>query len=243
MSNSIGVFLKKTILRKSGNLVSLEDPFDVMPRLLQGRSVTGILDAGAGYGRISRKLIRRFPQAHVFAFEPNELYAGTLRQFAEAEPRFHPYSAALSDETGRAFLNVTSSPGSTSLLTPGGRMRDSFHQEVSVEDRREVGVTTIDDWVRSNGTPSLELLKFDIQGAELKALRGATCALRDSVLLVYSEVWFNPGYEAGALFSEIDSFLRSCGFVLYDFYKPKHDRRGVIIWGNAIFVHASRLGM
>ncbi len=243
MSNPVGVFLKKAILRKSGNLVSLEDPFDVMPRLLQSRQVTGILDAGAGYGRISRKLIRRFPQAHVFAFEPNELYTQTLRQFADAEPRFHPCAAALSDETGRACLNVTSSPGSTSLLTPGGRMRDSFHEAVAVEDRREVEVTTIDDWVRSHGKPSLEVLKFDIQGAELKALCGATHTLQESTLLIYTEVWFNPGYEAGALFSEIDSFLRSSGFVLYDLYKPKHDRRGTIIWGNAIFVHASRLGM
>ena len=122
-------------------------------------------------------------------------------------------------------------------------MRDSFHEAVTVEDRREVEITTIDDWVRSHGKPSLELLKFDIQGAELKALRGATRTLQESTLLIYTEVWFNPGYEAGALFSEIDSFLRSSGFVLYDLYKPKHDRRGTIIWGNAIFVHASRLGL
>ena len=236
MANPIGTFLKKAILGKSNNLVSLDDPFARMPHLLRGREVTGILDAGASHGRISRKLLRGFPDAHLFAFEPNDLYAETLQQYAAAEPRFHPCFIALSDEKGRARLNVTASPGSTSLLTPGAQMRESFSQESAIESRREVEVTTIDDWVSANGNPSIQLMKFDIQGAELKALRGADRTLRDSVELIYIELWFNPGYEGGALYSEIDLFLRPYGFILQDFYKPRYDVHGAIMWTNAIFL-------
>ncbi len=146
MANPIGILLKKAILRKWNNLVSLDDPFERMPRLLRSRRVTGILDAGASHGRISRKLLRGFPEAHLFAFEPNALYAPTLQQYAGEEPRFHPYFVALSDEKGRACLNVTASPGSTSLLTPGEQMRESFSRDAAVESRREVEVATIDDW-------------------------------------------------------------------------------------------------
>ena len=243
MSNRVGTFLKKTLLGKKGNLVSLEEPFDKMQHLLQGQEVTGILDAGASYGRISKRLMRRFPQAHVFAFEPNPLYAERLRQFAEAEPRFHPQFVALSDRKGHAALHVTESPGSTSLLTPGQHMRELYRDSVSVASCEQVEVTTIDDWVRSNDSPAVQLMKFDIQGAELQALRGATETLGTSTLLIYAEIWFNPGYEGGALYSEIDLFLRSQGFVLYDLFKPKYDPKGPLLWGNAIFLHADRTGL
>jgi len=241
MSNPVGVFLKKVILRKSKNLLSLEDPFARMPRLLRGQRVTGILDAGASHGRISRKLLRRFPEAEAFAFEPNRLYRETLEQQAREEPRFHPYFIALSDEKGRARLNLTTAPGSTSLLTPNQRMQELFHADAAVESSVEVDVTTIDDWVQSNGDPAIQIMKFDIQGAELKALRGATRTLRESALLIYTELWFNPGYEGGTLYGEMDAFLRSQGFLLFDIYKPKYDPRGLLTWANAIFVNPERV--
>ncbi len=104
MSNPVGLFLKKVIVGKSKNLISLEDPFAKMQRLLQDQPVTGILDAGASHGRISSKFLARFPQAEVFAFEPNGRYIATLQQYAREERRFHPYFVALSDEKGRARL-------------------------------------------------------------------------------------------------------------------------------------------
>jgi len=87
------------------------------------------------------------------------------------------------------------------------------------------------------------LIKFDIQGGELKALQGATRLLKDSTLLIYTEVLFNPLYNDGAIFSEIDLFLRKHGFVLYDIYKPKYDSNSLLLWGNAIYFHADKIGI
>ncbi len=241
MSNCLSTWLKRRVVGTLNNLVSLEDPFAAMRRLLVHCEVTGMLDAGASDGRISRRLLRRFPQAQVFAFEPNPCYAEPLRQYAKAEPRFHPDPVALSDERGRAVLKVTSSVGSTSLLTLGPRMQELLAEGGAVTRHEQVEVTTIDDWVQSHGSPAIHLMKFDIQGAELKALKGAIRTLQDSVLLVYAEVWFNAGYEGGALYGEIDTFLRQYGFVLHDFYKPKYDAQGLLTWANAIFLHAERV--
>jgi FkbM family methyltransferase len=241
MSNRFGTLLKKMFLGKRSNLISLEDPFEVMQRLLSHREVTGILDAGASDGRISKRLLRRFPAAQVFAFEPNPMYAEPLKQYAEAESHFQPHFLALSDQKGQASLNVTASLGSTSLLTPGQRMQELMPEGVAVTNCEQVEVTTIDEWVQANGNPDIELMKFDIQGAELKALSGAVHTLQMSTLLIYAEIWFNAGYEGGALYGEIDTFLHQYGYVLYDFYKPKYDSKGLLTWANAIFIHAQRV--
>jgi len=87
------------------------------------------------------------------------------------------------------------------------------------------------------GAVPIQVMKFDIQGGELNALRGAAGLLKKSVALVYTEILFNPLYEGGALFSEIDLCLRNSGFVLYDIYKPRHHRDGKLLWANAIFIH------
>ncbi len=50
--------------------------------------------------------------------------------------------------------------------------------------------------------------------------------LRESTLLVYTEIWFNAVYDGSPLYSEIDAFLRTQGFALYDMYKPKYDPTG-----------------
>lgn len=243
MTNQFSSFVKKRLLGKNRNLVSFDEPFEVMPRLLKGHKVTGIIDAGASNGRISKRLLRRFPAAQAYAFEPNPLYAETLKRYAEDDPRFHPQFLALSDSEGEATLHVTESPGNTSLFVPGKRLEEITPDGALVKKDEIVELVTIDNWARRNGDPAIELMKFDIQGGELKALRGAVHTLQNSTLIVYAEIFFNPLYEGGATYSEIDLFLREHGFALYDMYKPKYNPDGLIMWANAIFVNALRLGL
>ena len=85
-------------------------------------------------------------------------------------------------------------------------------------------------------------MKFDIQDAELMALRGAQSTLSRSTLLVYTEIWFNSSYDGGALFWEVDQLLRECGFILYEIFQPKYHKSGSLFWGNAMYLHAGRMG-
>jgi len=243
MSNRFSSFIRKTLLGKNKNLMSFDDPYYAMARLLKSVRIAGIIDAGASNGRISRRLLRRFPEARVYGFEPNSMYAETLQQYAKEDSRFHPQFLALSDHEGTADLYTTVSPGSTSLFIPGERLKKIDPHGVSFKSSEKVQVVTIDQWAERNGNPAIQLMKFDIQGAGLRALRGAARVLQNSTLLVYTEILFNPLYKNGSIFCEIDLFLREYGFVLYDMYKPKHDSKGLLLWGNAIYLHSGRLGI
>jgi len=241
VSNRLSSLLKKKLFGGKRNLVSLEEPYAVMARLLKGSAVTGILDAGASNGHISQRLLSWFPRATAYAFEPNPLYVQTLQDLNRRDPRVRPQFVALSDRVGRERLHIMGSPGATSLLKPAERLKDVAPAGAVVKQVSDVDVVTIDDWAVRNGNPSIELMKFDIQGAELKALRGAERMLRDSTLLVYTEIWFNAVYEGSPLYSEIDAFLRTQGFALYDIYKPKYDPHGLLVWADAIFLNLGKV--
>jgi len=243
MTTPLSSFIKKKLLGVNKNLVSLNDPYVVMSQLLKKHEVTGIIDAGASTGRISRRLLRRFPRAQVYAFEPNPVFIKALQDYAVEDRRVLPQFVALSDHEGSAELYVTKAAGSSSLFAPGERMKEMRPQGSSVVSMKKVELVTIDQWAKRNGDPAIQLMKFDIQAGELQALRGAVRVLQSSTLLVYAEVWFNHMYENGALFSEIDSFFRQYGFLLYDMYKLRYDTKGVIVSGCAIFVNAQKLGI
>ncbi len=242
MANKFGTFLKKKILRKDQNLISLEKPFAVMGNLLKGAGIKNILDAGASNGRISQKLLRNFPNANAYAFEPNPLYVEALNEYASRDKRFHPQFLALSDECGTAELNITASAGNTSLLTPSDKLREIDPGAV-ITKKEKVELVTIDEWAKANGDLTIELMKFDIQGAELKALQGATEMLKESTLAIYIEVWFNCPYSGGANYCEIETYLRKFGFILYDLYGPKYNPKGALTWANAIFLQEEKLGL
>jgi FkbM family methyltransferase len=243
MANKVSTFIKKKFLGKNKNLISLDEPFEVIRRLLKGHNVTGIIDAGASDGRISRRLLRKFPEAQAYAFEPNPLYFDSLQHYAKEDSRFHPYFLALSDHEGSTELYITQSPGNTSLLKPGKRLKEIDPRGSCVKSSEKVQLVAIDNWAERNGNIDIQLMKFDIQGGELKALHGATRVLTNSTLLVYTEIWFNCPYEGGAIYSEIDLFFREHGFALYDIYKPKYSLTGLIMWANAIFVDLQKLNL
>ena len=60
---------------------------------------------------------------------------------------------------------------------------------------------------------NIDLMKIDVQGAELLALRGAEQALART-RFVFAEVSFAPLYEGSCVFGEVYDFLCSRGFRL-----------------------------
>ena len=229
--------IRRTVFRKQHNLVALDEYYDVMGRLLKQHSVTGILDAGASHGRITKRLLRLFPDAQAYLFEPQAMYRERLNAYAEQDARVHPYFMALSDQEGSIDLHVTESPGCTSLFEPADNLQKMYPKAAGVKQIETVEMTTIDQWCANNGDPDIQMMKFDIQGAELSAMRGAMKTLQSSTLLIFTEIMFNPLYEGGAIYSEIDLCLREAGFRLYNIYKVNEDANGGLVQANAIFIH------
>ncbi len=243
MANRFSAFLKKKLLGKDQNLVSLEYPYEIIARLLKDAGVCRVVDAGASNGHISRRLSKIFPSADIHAFEPNSMYQATLEEYAKADSRFHPYFTALSDHAGTEKLYITESAGNTSLLSPGAGLKEISPEGSKIKNIVDIPVTSLDIWAEQNNIDSVELMKFDIQGGELKALCGAAGLLENTTVAVYTEVWFNSTYEQGAMFGQIDAMLHGRGFVLYDLYQPKYGPGNVIMWANALYIKPKKLGL
>jgi hypothetical protein len=105
--------------------------------------------------------------------------------------------------------------------------------------QRTVSVGPLDAFVSVSDVQPPALLKIDVQGYELEALKGCETML-DRFSHVYVECSFVELYAGQASASEVAEYLHRHGFVLKGVYDLTYDRAGVAIQGEFLYSKASR---
>jgi FkbM family methyltransferase len=164
----------------------------------------GIPDAWRGRGEDLR----------VYAFDADARECERLQALAPGGVTY--VAAALGERDEDATLHVTEEPGSSSLFAPAADAIARFPELAtnSEVDTMPVSLQRLDDWAQTAGVEHIDVMKLDVQGAELAVLRGAE-RLLDGVRLIEIEVTFNAIYDGQPLFPEVDSYLRGRGFTLW----------------------------
>lgn len=231
-----GVLLKPFGLKLAFRAGS--DPVDDMARLLLNRSVPVAIDGGAYEGQFSRDLLRRFPSAVIHAFEPTPESYTRLEQKTRGASGIVRHQLAIGSANGKACFFLNSSALTNSLHESTSIGHHYFTALVADQGALEVQVVTLADFARAQGLTAIDIVKLDLQGAELEALIGMG-ALIDTVKIIYTEVQFAELYKDAPLFGDIDSFLRKREFTLYQLYDlVRSPKDGRLLFGDAMFVRS-----
>ena len=228
---SLGRRLKQSVKRYLYHRAGMHEPRDAfadMARLLEGEDVRSICDVGANVGDVSQRFSAMFPHARIVSFEPTPTTFAALE--ARNLPRVTPVQAACGEQSGRLTLNINVHPGANSFLDrprTGKAYHMDFAQHVSAVD---VDVLRLDEAV-----DACDLLKLDIQGFELQALKGAE-RLLPGVKLIYSEVQIYPNYAGASRFHELLDWLVQRDFDIFGLYTTYGDKDGQWTFGDAIFI-------
>lgn len=187
-----------------------------------------VADVGAAQGFDPRWALFE-PALRQIGFEPEP--AEWRRLQAEIGSQGHDDSRrmlplALADAPGRRQLHVTRDPDASSLYRPNQRFFDRMPDPsgTQVVGSIDVEVTTLDSVPLPYGN-DLDVLKLDVQGAELDVLRGADRRLSGQVLTVIAEASFVELYEGQGMFADLDRHLRGHGFELFDICYRRWSRR------------------
>lgn len=135
--------------------------------------------------------------------------------------------AVVSDKGGQGVtFRVTNNRESSSILP----LQDhaSLYPHIFVTEERHVVTTTLDEVIPECQRSLYNILNFDIQGAELLAMKGySSWELIDAV---FTEVNFRGLYTGCPQMQEITAFLQQQGLVL----KEMEDTG--MGWGDALYV-------
>ena len=190
-----------------------------------------IVEAGAFDGSDTFSFSQRWPNGHVYAFEPLPTLANKVRIATAncSNVTFVESAFASTDEpfiTLYSFDPTESEHAPSSILQPGDHLE--LAPDVKFDSKVTVPAISIDNWYQSVDSPIIDLLWLDLQGAELLVLQRGESLLA-STKCCHIEVAKKPLYQGGATFDEVFRFFKARGFSLAASRIPVRS-------GNAIFV-------
>jgi FkbM family methyltransferase len=214
------------------------DAYYAQERLFQKRPPRLILDVGANSGQTTAKYRSLFPGAVVHAFEPGDAAFDALGHSYAADAQVRVHKLAVSDHVGVKPFYRNRDDVTNSLLPTATGAHDLIGKDtMQGVDCVQVSTTTLDAFCQSENIAEIDILKMDIQGGELMALRGAREMLAArKIRLVYSEVLFADLYQNQAHFVDIVTELRGYGYRLYGLYDLNYPQANGLAWGDAVFL-------
>jgi len=144
------------------------------------------------------------------------------------------YQAVITDKDDEPVtFHITNNVQSSSILDFGSHSK--HHPTVKFINEIDLKTTTIDTFFERNNINSsnYDFWNFDIQGAELLALKGALKSLHIPKV-IYLEVNVEEVYKGCALMSEIDDFLKEYGF------RRVETNITNCGWGDALYIRSGR---
>jgi FkbM family methyltransferase len=196
-----------------------------------------IFDAGASAGTVTKRVMERFPNAKVYAFEPDPRVFRHVSKLFTTPAKGQAFNVALGAKKGRVMFHRGASRGISSLFPRNVEGRRYFRRQALLKQRFAVPVESIDSVCADNGIENIDLLKMDTQGAELAILRGADRLLsKGAISIIVTEFYFIPHYDRAPLLDSIWTYLRQRGYHIFDLFVGPHATNGQARYGDAIFV-------
>jgi FkbM family methyltransferase len=208
--------LKQTIKRLATS--SFDNQQSKMVKEIMGSTTLSLLDVGAANGAYDRwSAFQKF--INYFGVEPDSRSSKSVIK-SNSSSSYNSESLithALWHSKGEVTLNLCRKPMASSIYEPNRQFINLFPEPErnDIVDTIMLPSETVDR-VAQQANVNFDVIKLDVQGAELDVLKGATNSLAQT-LAIDIEVEFCELYKDQPLFDQIFSFLRKSGLEFIDF--------------------------
>lgn len=174
----------------------------LLAALLHCRS--NCVDVGANRGHVLAEVERLAPEGRHIAFEP---LPDLARELAREHPAVDVRAVALSNRSGESgFTRVSDAPGLSGF--GDGRAAGRRRERITVR------VEPLDAALPHDFAP--DLIKVDVEGAELQVFEGARETLRRHRPVVVFEHSNRLAPQLGATPADVHRLLSDCGLRMFD---------------------------
>ena len=142
-----------------------------------------VFDLGANCGFFSLRILDIYPEAKIYAFEPQHSLVKSFNNCVtqnQLSDKVEIRQTAVGDKNGKSIFYENRSPISASLLKEKVSRR-------SIRKKYEIDLISVDQFCEDSDVSSVDILKVDVEGSEIDVLKGAK-DIMNSVKVLYIEV-------------------------------------------------------
>lgn len=214
-------------MEKNGELWLLRTLLAIHGRQYAGSPFIAI-DGGANKGEYTKNILDASVHAgcaEVHAFDPSPAYVAHLSRLFAGRESVHIIAAAIGESGGRTTLYTDATGSSVSSLF----LRPLF-LETGGMTPVEVKTATLGGYIQECAIDHIPLLKLDIEGGEMGALRGLGEQLRPDKIDVIQFEYGGSALDAGWTLKEAASFLETKGFIFGKLFNGGIELRRYAEW-------------
>ena len=207
--------LEKKIKKRKGN-----GEYLLLHHFLKPQQI--IFDVGANKGSWSETVLSIEPNVFIFAFEPLPNIFHSLTHSLHFDNIFS-YNFAFSDKRGKNLFFCYDEKGEKSKLSSFYPKREIFTPPKLLE----IKVETLDHFCCIHRIYSIDLLKIDTEGAELKVLQGAKKLLKNQKIKAIEFEYGEAYLSSHTNLKDVFKFLTDNNFIVF-----RIDNKGLVYINN-----------
>jgi FkbM family methyltransferase len=208
----------------------------VLRQAIRHFGVRTVLDVGANIGQYAEQVLKHGFQGRLFSFEPLAEAYQALQAASRRHRGWQVFNLGMGSQAGEILINVSENSMSSSIL----KVREpslAADPTSRTINQQKIRLSTVDDFMA--GHPEIEdeiLLKLDVQGYEIEALKGALKNL-NRIRLIQAELSFAPLYDNAPRYEEVVDYLKARKFELFSVMPGFRDEQsGQMLQADGLFV-------
>lgn len=197
------------------------------------KMINTIVDIGSHNGQFA--LISKFiyKKAKIFSFDPLKSSKKKYQLLLKKKDGYHFYHCAIGPKNIFSKINITRSSDSSSMLDLTDKLTSIYKHAEKINEEK-IKIRRLKNFLKKKDIKQPALLKLDVQGYEIEALKGCEDLL-SCFNFIYIECSFVELYKGQPLYSEIKRWLESKNFTYVKKFNSLFEKNKKIIQADFFF--------
>ena len=179
--------------------------FELLPLLEKLKKVNTLIDVGSNKGQFSILMNNYYPNIKIYSFEPQKKFLAIQKRILPINNYF--YNIAIGSTIGYKKFYITKREDSSSILEPANN-----ESKYKIKKIKKIRIDRLDNIINLKKLKKPVIIKLDVQGYELEALKGSKKILNKIDYLI-TEISFEKIYKKQVLEHNLINFLKKNNFL------------------------------